>query len=205
MSRCTGLNRFAARCRNGNHGHESGMCALHRDDPYQEERRTRFAEGRGAKNPTLRVIKQGRQWAEAERKMLEEDLTMAEFVATLSMEELVSGKLKDHTGRLGKFSSGWIPREFHQECIRQLLAKGDKLFREAYLDAIETMQEIMNDEDVDPQHRFKAAQFVVERVAGKTPDRVEISEQDPWQKLVVDIVADNDELNAMKRAAGLLE
>lgn len=204
MARCRGLNRFASPCKNGDHGDPSGMCALHRDCPYQEERRQRAKNGSRSQTPTLRVIKQGRGWALAERKMYDEGMSMAEFVATLSVEELVSGKLKDQDGKFprGKIPA-WIPREFHQECIRQLLAKGDKLFREAYLDAIETMQQIMHDEEVDPQHRFKAAQFVVERVAGKTPDRVEVSEQDPWEKLVVDIVAENEELNAMKRAAGI--
>lgn len=130
-------------------------------------------------------------------------LTMAEFVATLSPEELVRGQLKDHEGRFRGRPPKWIPAEFYQECVRQLLRKGDVMWREAFFESIKTFTAIAQDERVDPKDRLKAAQYVIERVAGKTPDKVEVSVVQPWEQIIGGIVAEAED-EAIARAARVL-
>jgi len=198
--RCKGLNRFAQPCKF--HGSEiDGYCWRHRDDPYQEERRQRQARNaeRDDYHGVARIIRQNSAWSRVEAEMYREGMTMADYVATLPLDKLVTGRLGDHG-----VAAKWIPAEFHQACIKELLKRGDKIFREAYIDAITVMQQIAKDPEAKEADRLKAATFIIERVAGKTPERLEVSEVQPWEKLITDIVNDNDELQAMKRAAGLL-
>jgi hypothetical protein len=131
------------------------------------------------------------------------DMTMQEFVATLSPEELVRGQLKDHTGRFTGRPPKWIPAEFFQACIRQLLREGDRMWREAYFDAIKAFTAIATDPNVEPKDRLKAGQYVIERVAGKTPDKVEVSVVQPWEAIIGGIVAEAED-EAIARAARVL-
>jgi hypothetical protein len=131
------------------------------------------------------------------------EITMAEFVATLSPEELVRGQLKDHEGRFRGRPPKWVPAEFYQACIRQLLKQGEALWREAFFESIKTFTQIAQDPKIDPKDRLKAAQYVIERVAGKTPDKVEISVQQPWEQIIGGIVAEAED-EAIARAARVL-
>lgn len=130
-------------------------------------------------------------------------LTMQEFVATLSPEELVRGQLKDHEGKFRGRPPKWIPAEFYQACIRQLLKQGELMWREAFYDSIKVFSDIAKNEALDPKDRLKAAQYVIERVAGKTPDKVEVSVVQPWEAIIGGIVAEAED-EAIARAARVL-
>jgi len=122
-----------------------------------------------------------RQWGRMFQIMDGAHLTMQEFVEGLSSEELANGRLKDHRGMFSGQAPQWVPREFHQACIRELLSRGATLYRENYVEAIKTMTSIANDKRVKPGDRIKAAQFVIERLEGKVPERLEITTDAPWQ------------------------
>lgn len=130
-------------------------------------------------------------------------LTMQEFVETLSPEELVRGQLRDHEGRFRGRPPVWVPADFYQACIRQLLKSGEQLWREAFYDSIKVFTEIAQDPSVDTKDRLKAAQYVIERVAGKTPDKVEVSVQQPWEAIIGGIVAEAED-EAISRATRIL-
>jgi hypothetical protein len=197
--RCKGLNRFASPCKYV--ASEDGWCWRHRDDPYQEERRGRAAKfAAGDHRGIARIVRKDHFITKLEAQLYQDGMTMADYVATLPIDMLVSGHMHPNKGG----TAGWVPAEFHQACIKELLKRGDKLFREAYLEAISVMQQIATDTEAKDADRLKAATFIVERVGGKTPERIEVSETQPWEKLIADIVGENDELNAMKRAAGML-
>lgn len=131
------------------------------------------------------------------------NLTMAEFVATLSPEELVRGQLKDHEGRFRGRPPTWVPAEFYQACVRQLLKQGDQMWREAFFESVKTFTAIAQDPKIDAKDRLKAAQYVIERVAGKTPDKVEVSVVQPWEQIIGGIVAEAED-EAIARAARVL-
>jgi hypothetical protein len=58
------------------------------------------------------------------------------------------------------------------------------LFKQSFLDGIEKMADIMGTAK-DEGTQLKAATYIVERVAGKIPDKVEISaDTKPWQGVV---------------------
>jgi hypothetical protein len=131
------------------------------------------------------------------------EMTMQQFVETLSPEELVRGQLKDHEGRFRGRPPAWVPAEFYQACIRQLLKSGEQMWREAFFESIKTFTQIAQDPNVDTKDRLRAAQYVIERVAGKTPEKVEVTVQQPWEALIGGIVAEAED-EAIARAARVL-
>lgn len=131
------------------------------------------------------------------------EMTMKEFVETLTPEELVLGRLKSISGDFRGRPPKWVPSEFHAACVRELMRRGDEIWRGAYLQAIKAYSDIAQDEDLDPAVRLKASQYIIERLAGKVPDRVEIAAADPWETIIGGIVAEAED-DAIDRASRVL-
>lgn len=124
--------------------------------------------------------------------LLDGDIT----VDDLGLDELLTGRLNDKNGTQRRGNPASIPRAIHDSMVRELLKRGESLFRESYAEAIEVMRKVMLDDSVDPRERLKAAQYVVERFAGKVPDKVEVSTSDPWQQVIDQVMitsSDEDE------------
>lgn len=122
-------------------------------------------------------------------------MTMEEFVAQLSPEELVRGQIKDSGGRFRGAPPQWVPRAFHRACITELMKRGKFLWQENYLKAIETMTDIAAGKGpagrmATPTERLKAAQFVIERLEGKVPEVLHITDEKPWEAMLDGIVAE---------------
>jgi hypothetical protein len=62
---------------------------------------------------------------------------------------------------------------------------------------------VANNENFEPKDRLKAAQYIIERVAGKTPERIEVAQAQPWETLISGIVAEAEE-ESISRAARIL-
>lgn len=148
---------------------------------------------------TSRIKVRGR-WAEVMRDIKDGKMTMKEFVAALDPEELARGQMRAEDGTFRGAPPRWVPAELHQACVRELMARGDQIWKGAYLDAIKVFTDIAKNEAIEPKDRIKAAQYVVERIAGKTPEKVELSVVDPWEQIIGGIVAEAED-EAISRAA----
>lgn len=126
---------------------------------------------------------------------------MARFLAgeltvdDLDEEELARGQFRDERGQFSGRPNKLIPREIQQEFIRRLLQHGDEIWRQGYNIAIRVHLEICADPNNSPSDRLKAAQYLIERVAGKTPDRIHIAAEDPVETLFRQILNDPLGLN----------
>lgn len=149
------------------------------------------AAGSEAKTPhKRRKVYLGRRWTQALDQIDANGWTMAEFCGTLSPEELARGQLKAPDGTFSGPPVKWVPAEFHKACIRELMTRGKTMYQENYIAAISAMTTLATDARVEPGQRIRAAQFVIERIEGKVPDRLEVSASEPWQELLVGILAD---------------
>lgn len=135
----------------------------------------------------------GKRWSEIIQNIKDGEYKWEEFVEALAPEELARGQLKDVNGNFSGRPPSFVPRAFHDACVRELLARGKVLYKENYVKAIQSMTEIANSPTAKESDRIKAAQFVIERLEGKVPDRVEISAADPWQQIISGIVAEVDD------------
>lgn len=110
-------------------------------------------------------------------------------VDDLDDEELVRGQLRGSDGKFHGGGQKMIPRSFHLAIQRRLQQRGFGKMQESFFEAIDTMASIMRDPEAENRDRMAAARFIIERVAGKTPDKVEVAvELKPWEQLLQGII-----------------
>lgn len=164
---------------------------LFSDDRQEADHEQPPLAGRRKKGPRKKV-QLGQNWSRAFERMEREGITMTEFVATLTPEELAKGQLRNPDGSFRGAPSKWVPQEFYKECIRELMRRGKEMYQTSYLEAVQTMLTIANNPIVEPKDRIKAATFVIERIEGKVPERLEVGVSEPWQEILTGIVASVD-------------
>lgn len=109
-------------------------------------------------------------------------------VADLDAEELARCQLKDKNGNFTGTPPKYLPAELIKQMRREFFRRGDKLFEDSYVEAVQQMVKIMRDPKVKADVQLKAAQYIVERVRGKTPDILVVEgEQQPWQLVLTRI------------------
>lgn len=127
-------------------------------------------------------------------------------VEDLDDEELLRGQVKDADGKFRGGPSRKIPAEFYGELMRRVTEQGVDKLRAQYLNAIDVMTDIMNDPDEDGGLRLRAAQYVIERIAGKTPDKVEHSvEVKPWEVTLQAIIRERPDAATLEAAGANVE
>jgi hypothetical protein len=116
-------------------------------------------------------------------------------IESLDVEELARCQLKDKNGRFTGKPPSFLPASLVKRMRSEFFKRGDDLFTNAYVTAVQTMTRIMVDPKVDDAVRLKAAQYVVERVRGKTPEHVIVTGEDaPWQRILSRIVVGPEEI-----------
>lgn len=143
----------------------------------------------------------GKRWSQIYDEIERQHLyTWDEFCESLTPTELARGTLADKNGNFQGRPPKFVPRQFLNACTRELLRRGGEMYRGSYVDAIEAMTTIANDPRQKASDRIKAAQFVIERIEGKVPERVVVSAEDPWQVALEGMVAEVAEDAAIARA-----
>jgi hypothetical protein len=132
----------------------------------------------------------GKRWSEIIQAVDNKEYTWDEFVGSLTPEELARGQLMDKNGGFTGRPPSYVPRAFHDACVRELLSRGRVLYKENYVKAIQAMTDIANSSTAKEADRIKAATFVIERLEGKVPERLEIAAADPWQSVISGIIAE---------------
>lgn len=109
----------------------------------------------------------------------------------LDDDELGRGKLRDKNGQWRGGQGSLLPRDMVPEITRRLKERFDDRLRAELKNAQGVFLDIMNDDSADPKDRLKAAQYMMERLIGKVPDKVEvIAEVKPWEGLIEGILTD---------------
>lgn len=149
----------------------------------------------------------GKRWSEIIMAVNAGEFTWDEFVATLDSSEIARGQLKDKAGHFRGRPPALVPRGFFDACRKELMKRAQSEYEKAYLAAIEAMTKIAKGEEMGakPADKIKAAQFIIERLEGKTPERVEIKMSDPFADLVEGAIAQVSEDAAIANAQSYLE
>lgn len=146
----------------------------------------------------------GKRWTEIILAVQDGCFTWEEFVETLDASEIARGQLKDKYGRFRGRPPTFVPRAFFEACTRELYRRGRMEYEKAYLAAVETLTEISRDGRKDAD-RIKAATFIIERLEGKAPEKVEIKVSDPFSDLVDGAIASIQEEAAIANAHNYFE
>lgn len=106
-------------------------------------------------------------------------------VDDLDDEELRTGRCRDEYGRIPRGRNQLIPRHIHEAIVAEHFQRVNEKLRTQMDVALGTMVDVMLDDTVEPKDRFEAAKYLFERVAGKTPDRVQVQvSKAPWEDVM---------------------
>ena len=96
-----------------------------------------------------------------------------------------------------------LPRTFARDVSRELLRRGESEIRQGFIDAIKTLVEIAKSGEKDAD-RVRAANLIIERVAGKVPDKLVVADGRPeWEDLVTAMLEDIED-SQIERARDIL-
>lgn len=107
-------------------------------------------------------------------------LTGQEDLSTWDDEELRRGQRRDRNGRFQGRQPRVVPKAVHDELVRRTLDQANKLFTENLVAAVEALCQIALDPGVEPKDRLRAVQMITDRSMGKSPEKVEVSADQPW-------------------------
>lgn len=87
-----------------------------------------------------------------------------------------AGKGECFTGRPPKI----VPKAIHDELVRRTLVGANDLMRDHLEEAVRELCAIATSEACEAKDRLRAISMIMDRIMGKSPDKVEISGQSPW-------------------------
>lgn len=133
----------------------------------------------------------------------DEDKLVAESILDLEDwddEELIRGYRRNRNGKFG-VAPKYIPRELQQEAFRRLIARGDRTMKGAYVKSINKLVDLAQNADSE-KVRLDAIKTVLERVAGKVPDKVLVAREEPWEGILADAIVPLSEADPIELIPG---
>lgn len=106
-------------------------------------------------------------------------------VDDLEDDELAACAFRSKDGKL--YAPKTLPREILQEFSKALYKRADIEMKKHTVDSVKAVAEIMQSTAVEPEVRLKAAQFLIERNLGKTPQVIAFQTTAPWEEIFDDI------------------
>lgn len=113
-------------------------------------------------------------------------LAGAEDLSLWTEEELLRGTRKDKNGKWSGRPPKIVPKAVHQELVQRRMLDAHSLLGENLVKAVQVLVDIASDKRADAAVRVKAASLIMDRVLGKVPDKVMLTE-DPeptWAKAI---------------------
>lgn len=161
-------------------------------DPAAPRGRSAAAMKRKALAGTLRdderaTIRVGRQTTRI--------LAGLEDLSEWSDDELKRGRRKDKNGKFQGRDPVVIPKQMHDELAKRLINEAQVVMRDNLVAAVTMLTEIATDPNYEAKDRVKAIQMMMDRVMGKSPEKIELSPGEaPWEiALLGGIVPGDDE------------
>ena len=153
-----------------------------------------LAKGRAAKAAKAAQAKAEGRMSGTERwaRLLDGSLT----VHDLDDEEVARMKVKGRDGSFGgsrRAIPSHLAQQFHQEIIRR--AEAD--MRGSLSKAVALLGKVIDDPEARHSDQIKAAQLLMDRVMGKTPETVVLKAEDRFADLLGDAIVEDRDLGDM--------
>lgn len=103
-------------------------------------------------------------------------------VEELDDEELARGQVRREDGTWTNFKQ--VPISVHDRMVRELFDRADTKLKANLVSAVDAMTDIAKGTAYEPADRIKAASWIYERVRGKVPTEVVVSQDRPWEMVM---------------------
>ena len=107
-------------------------------------------------------------------------------VAELDDEELARGQVRMANGSFTKAAR--ISSQAHDRMVKELFDRADTKLRTNLVAAVDAMTDIAKGSAYEPADRINAAKWIYERLRGKVPTEIIVSQDKPWE-MVMDTIA----------------
>lgn len=97
-----------------------------------------------------------------------------------SEEELIRGQRRASNGRFMGRPPKVVPKAIHDELVRRKMSRAFELLQESVVDAALLLRSVVNDPEAAYAERIRAASLILDRVLGKTPERIQLEVEPPW-------------------------
>lgn len=111
-------------------------------------------------------------------------------IEDLDTEELARGQLRNKNGTFQGRPPLLIPRQFHERAMREIVMRGEEVFRKDFVDAVKLMGNIVRDTEAKDETRMKAATYIIDRIMGKPKEQIEFTGEQPWKVLLEGIIVE---------------
>lgn len=108
-------------------------------------------------------------------------------------EELRRGQKRAHDGTFRGRPPRVVPKMLHDELTRRTLKDAKQVMQDNIVAAASALKDIALDEDMPPSDRVRAIDMMMNRILGKPPERVEVSDhRNPYEELIEGVKRDID-------------
>lgn len=121
------------------------------------------------------------------------DYTWTEFCEGLDEEELARGQLRSEDGGFRGRPPTLVPREFLLACQREHKRRFEELFSQDVLNVARQYLKLAQNPDLKPEVQAKMLQYAMERVFGSIPKEHKITQEAPWEQMVVNVMRDGND------------
>lgn len=159
----------------------TGLCNRHLDHILKQGWKLNHRTGTMTKG-TTKVTKQGKVTVGANYNprmmaLMTEEISVEE----LDEEELARGMCRNPDGSWPAKIPDMVPKTLHDRMVRELFSRADEALRVNLLNAVNSVTKIATGEHVEPQVKLKAATWMFERLRGKVPDVVQVTQEKPFE------------------------
>jgi hypothetical protein len=148
--------------------------------------------GRGRdERPRDIKVRLGKRWSEIVRDIKAGEYSWTEFVEGLDPEELARGQLKADDGSFKGRPPSMVPREFLLACQREMKHRFEVLFSKDVLNIADQYLKMAQSPTLKEETRAKMLQYAMERVFGGIPKDVRVSQEAPWEQMIVNVMGDD--------------
>lgn len=114
-------------------------------------------------------------------------------VEDLDDEELRRGQLRASDGTFKGRPPLLVPREFYEAITREMIDRGNATMRSHMEASIGVIAELMTNKRTPARERLAAAQYMLERTAGKIPEKQIVQAQvSKWEQVLDEVTFDAD-------------
>lgn len=132
----------------------------------------------------------GHRWSGIIRDIKSGEYTWQQFCEGLDEEELARGQLKAEDGTFKGRPPMLVPREFHLACQRELKRRFEELFSSEVIELTKEYLRMCKSENIPEKDRAKLLQYAMERVFGGIPKTITVTQEQPWEEMIVNVVRD---------------
>ena len=132
----------------------------------------------------------GRKWTELVRAVRAGEYTWADVVNDMDSQELARCQFRDSAGNWSGRPPNLVPAEFVRACHNEMMERFNVAFRENLQRATDELMKLALESDMEDKDRARLLQYIIERVTGKVPEKIEVRQADPWEQIIDDIVSE---------------